>query len=157
MLDRRHLLAGLAAGSATVTAASAAALALEPASALAPVADPVFAAIEAHRAAWRAWDEAVIACDRIVDSAGRPAEMASKECQDASGWTAANEVADALDVEEEAAFVALFEGTPTTLPGLAALAAHGMGEEAECHGKVGAAWLLDALARGLAALSPVTI
>ena len=66
-MDRRRLLVCLAAGSATVASATGAALALMPAPAGALAPDPVFAAIEAHRAAYAAWDVALTACNAIEE------------------------------------------------------------------------------------------
>lgn len=155
-LSRRRLLAGLAAGTATVTIATGAALALDPVTAVSTALDPVFPAIEAHRAVWRAWEDAMNARSAIEKREGGRIEWASSEAQHACGWAQAKDEDYRLNCEEHIAFEALFAATPTTLPGLAALAAYGVGREAACHGDEGSSDVLKTLARGLAALASTT-
>jgi len=152
-LSRRHLLSGLAAGTATVTIATGAALALDPAPVSVLATDPVFALIEAHRAAWNVYGDAISAQSVIEER-----RFCTGRIDDESDprWIEASALVAQTSAATDVAFERMAEATPVTLAGLSALAAYGLGREAACHGDEGSSDVLKTLARGLDALTSTT-
>jgi hypothetical protein len=113
MFSKRDILAGAAAAAipAIARASSPPAIGSE--------ADPIFAAIEAHREAMKAWDGALKAWYRL--------EETLRFQKPKPGIAEAEEHANALDDRESDAAAELVATTPTTLAGALAVLRYVMG------------------------------